>query len=510
MSSENKQSRQRGQLSTKGKVIRGALIAAGGGLLLTACKEPYSTPPAPTPDHSPTASPSVTPSETPTGYMAATDTPSPIPTITDTPTLLPLSSEQSILDTYAKSNSDIQSSFPAWLNLASDEGSGIGTSTQDRIQTYLLTRFSQVEAGNATIATLDRFFAQKNLPVKDLSDRSLNFDWHNGGQGLGFTTNNTDVLRDQQTLLAVQDPERTGNIRPISEQNPDGRYRADTISEARSLERTVLAYVDEYLRLAGLSTSPSTDTRIQAQRKSLFEDIIYGQLGIKAKDDGDGNWTTVNDTFDVCETYTQKTSDNMRSHQSEAVHEVHFSPDQEVMGNGKEEETDTQRDSKDSFEVTMVQDPDNNVLRVDAFDLGNPPDTVNPKLDQLFSDIYNSRVHGGRLVQCAPGATTVVISSTVGVSTRVVMPSLTPKPPVFPSSTPRPEITITQGPTQPRQPQTDTPEPGDTPVDTPDIDVPTEQTTPRPPNTDVPVSTSPFDTPVPENTSVPVVTPVAP
>lgn len=335
---------------------------------------------------------------TPTPVLP-TETPQPTATFTPTETLEPTptatatSSEGNLLDFFAQSSDRIKSDYPAWLNRLGIEVNGINVTSVDKIKDYFLQRELKAEMGSQK---LDRMFGQLNLPVVDLSDRDLNFDWRNGGQGLGFSDKDFGVLRTYSDMKATQEPSGNGVFDSISRKGEDGRNRAWTISPARDFEKTVLSYVDEFLRLNGI-VNPSTNTLIQDQRRNLFEKIVYDELGVKATDP-DGLWQTVNDNFQVCETFTANA--DTRSTQPESLRSVDFNPDLETGTPGPEQDTTSEHDSDNTVLVVMVTD--GTTLRVEVYDLSDPVDPLIPQPD-LVSPDGEPRDFGGRWLPCGPG-----------------------------------------------------------------------------------------------------------
>lgn len=334
------------------------------------------------------------PSSTPT--FEPTDVPTATPT--------PITPDLSLLNSYFSGVAveNVKTDFPAWVNLVGNEQTGVNKTSVAGFKEYFLNRDLVLASGNGQIQKLDRMFGQLSLPVKDAQDRELNFDWRNAGQGLGFSSFDVKVLRNFDSMKAVQEGKGDGIFSSISRRGEDGYYRAWTISDAKDFEKTVLAYVDEYLRINGV-TNPSTNSAVQGERRSLFEGIVYGDLGVKAPDDRDALWQTVNDEFNVCETHT--TDATTRSQQPENLRDVHFDSNQEVLNNGIEEETPNLHDSRDTVIVVMLSD--GGFLRVEVYDLGNPPDPLNPEMDALFGEKNPARDLGARWLPCGEGVPTV-------------------------------------------------------------------------------------------------------
>jgi hypothetical protein len=337
----------------------------------------------PEPTSTPTPSETPNPSSTPTPTLELT--PTNIPTSTSTPE----SHEGIVVENVLRNGEGIKSDFPAFINKLGNESTGVTLVGIDRFKDYFLQRLLKKEAGDGLIQRLDRMFGQLSLPVDDLKDRDLNFDWRNEGQGLGFGLNDLDNLK---TLEEVVDKNES-----ISRRGEDYRYRAWIMTDARGFDSAVLAMVDEKLRIDNPDYSPM-DPSVQATRRALFESVVYGDWGVQAEDDGDERWETVNDKFEVCETHTVIA--RVRSEQSEALRNVLFDPDQEISGNNAEEETIKRRDSDNSVLVAMVYDPVNKFFRVEAYDLSNPPDPLNPNLDPVFPEGNPVSSLGGRWLPC--------------------------------------------------------------------------------------------------------------
>lgn len=366
----------------------------------------------PTSEPDPTSTP--TPSRTPRPSSTLNSTLELTPTNVATLTQTPQSREGIIVEDVLQNGEDTISDFPALKNELGNESTGVTLVGVDRFKDYFLQRLLKKEVGNGLIQRLDRMFGQLSLPVDDLKDRELNFDWRNGGQGLGFDTEDLNILK---TLEEVE-----GRNESISRKGEDGRYRAWIMTDARGMDSAVLAMVDEKLRIDNPSYLPE-DTFVQAIRRSLFEGIVYGDWGVQAEDDGDERWETVNDKFGVCETHTVIA--RVRSEQPERLREVEFNPDQEVEENNKEEETVDKHDSDNSVLVAMVYDSESGTFRVEAYDLSNPPDPLNSNLDPVFPEQNPVRSLGGRWLPCGPS--TVVPS----------VPKDIPTPPVeYPTPVP--------------------------------------------------------------------------
>lgn len=342
--------------------------------------------PAFTPISEPLPSGTPNPSLTPTPTLELT------PTNIPTPTPNPESLEKVVVENVLQNGEGMIGDFPALVNVLGNEKSGVTLVGIDRFKDYFLQRLLKIEMGDGSIQLLDRMFGQLSLPVKDLSDRNLNFDWRNKGQGLGFVL---DDLANLKTLGEV-----AGKNESISKQGEDARYRAWIMTDAKGMDSAVLAMVDEKLRIDNPNYSPD-DSSMQAIRRALFEKIIYGDWGVQAEDDRDGRWETVNDRFKVCETHTTKAEE--RSKQPEKLRNVLFDPDQEITGNYQEEETVSAHDSDNSVLVVMTyskEDGEDSVFRVEGYDLSNPPDPLSPHLDPVFPEIDPVRSLGGRWLPC--------------------------------------------------------------------------------------------------------------
>jgi hypothetical protein len=417
---------------------------------------------------SPTFTPTTTSTETATRTSTSTSTPEPSSTPTPTPT--PESAEGILVEGFSPGGEGTVSEYPAFLNALGDERSGVNLASVDRFKDYWLQRALRVASGNKEIQRLDRMFGQLSLPVKDITDRRLNFDWRNEGQGLGFDVADLAVLRTFEEMKQVQESSGNDVFSPISRKGGDEHYRALTIVDARNFEKVVLAYVDEFLRINGIQ-NPAVNPLIQDERRALFERIIYGDLGV-SETDRDGLWQTVNDKFKVCETFTANAE--TRSDQPENTRRVGFNPDQEVANNGIEEETISNHDSDNDVLVIMVATPNGGYLRVELYDLSNPPDLLNPELNPSLAETDPVRVFGGRLLPCGPGESAPDQEDTP-VPTRTTVPSVTP------ARTQPPQPTRTPGGTG-ATPRVPTPRP--TPKDT-------EEVQPNPPPVE-PINTPSF------------------
>jgi hypothetical protein len=374
---------------------------------------------------------------------------------------------------------------PAWINLMADESTGEAKTSVEAFKDYYLTRLLAKEAGKGNIQQSDRMFGQLSLPVADWTDRSLDFDWQNDGQGFGLGAADLNNLRTVEELQAMQYSAGKDGATVISHAGPEGLQKAWTLANANDFENVVLAYVDNLLTLRGVK-NPATDQSVQAERQGIFNQIVYGDFGVR-EDQKDNNWQTVDDNFAVCETLTGPAS--IRTEQQETTKEVRFDLDQEVLLNGKEEETPSIHDSDNTVLVAMMTD--GHTIRVETFDLSSPPDAQNSGLD-VFSDKADARAFGGRWLPCGQSVVTVTPAPSV--------PGRTPRPPVNPTDTPRviettPVVpTVTEAATQPPQP---TRTPGgdgatpivDTPVNTP---VPTQEVPPTVPPPAEPSSTPAF------------------
>lgn len=390
-------------------------------------QNPHQKDPSPTePNPTPTPSPTETPQPSLTAVLESG------PTSSSTP--IPESLEEKNLNKYLGKGNTLTSDYPAWVNVLGDETTGINLVSVDRFKEYFLVRSLKVESGNDEIQGLDRMFGQLSLPVKNIRDRSLNFDWRNDGQGLGFAVADLSVLRTFEDMANVQGSGEE-SLSPISRLGEDGHYRGWTVVEARDFEKVVLAYVDESLRLEGIK-NPKSDPAIQNRRRALFERIIYGDLGVE-EINSDDLWQTVNDKFKICETFTSKAK--TRSKQPESGRGVLFDPDQEKENNDLEEEVTTKHDSDNDVLVVMVRTPDG-FLRVEVYDLGNYPDPLNPDLNPSLEEDEDSRAHGGRFIPCGPGILTNI--PYIPLTRTPFIPTLTP---TFMSS-------VTPARTQPPQP----------------------------------------------------------
>ena len=258
-------------------------------------------------DSSGTKFPTLEPSQTPfPAKPTEKSTSTPLPTFepSSTPTATPLSPEGIIVQKLVK-NAPI-SDYPALVNALGDETGGGATSqvNVNRFIDYFSNRILGVKLGDTVLQRIDRMFGQLSLPVKDLADRGLNFDWNNGGQGLGFEMKDLETLRTLEDQEQVQNIKGNGVVSPISRLDEDGNRRSMTLTTARDFEKAVLMFVDEHLRLKGIP-NPALDASVQAERRSLFEEIIYGEYGVKEIGQGDGLWQTVSNYFKACETFTK-------------------------------------------------------------------------------------------------------------------------------------------------------------------------------------------------------------
>jgi len=380
-----------------------ALLAAAVGIAGSSACSSKKTPEAvisPVPTGTPLPTPSITPTIEPT------------PTITPIASSTPLSPERELLSMYefhafGQTGEETESDYPAWLNRAGNERTGINLTTVGKLKDYFQERVNSLNYfSDPGMQDLDRMFGQLSRKVVDPTDRSLNFDWNNGGQGLGFTVEDFDVLRTFEEMKGVQEATKDGIFGQISRQSQeDFRYRAWTISEARDFEKTILAYVDEYLRLRGI-VNPAINTSIQTERRRLFEDIVFGDLGVQAPDDMDEYWQTISNDFSVCETFTQAAE--VRSEQPEVLRNVRFDENRETLDNGEEEETVNQHDSRNHLLTILLTD--GSFIRVEVYDLSNPPDPLNPGLDPIFAEGDPARVYGGRWLPCGPGLSVPLVS----------------------------------------------------------------------------------------------------
>jgi hypothetical protein len=359
------------------------------------------------------------PTETPIREAFASTPTLVIPTETSTPTSTEIPTSTPTPTATSELIGEPTSDYPAFLNVLGNELSGVNLVTVDGFKDYWLKRAIKAESGYMIIQRLDRMFGQLSLPVKDILDRDLNFDWRNNQQGLGFDFRDLDVLRTLEAMKQTQEASGSGEFSAISRKGEDGYSRAATIVDARDFEKVVLAYVDEHLRINGIQ-NPAINPLIQDDRRSIFERIVYGDLGVQEQD-RDDLWETVNDKFKVCETYTSE--DRVRTGQPENTRRVEFNPDQEVSNNGLEEETPERHDSDNKVLVIMVETPDG-FLRVEVYDLSNPPDPLNPDLDPALAETDPVRAYGGRWLPCG-----------VGISDKFPSQISTP-PPSFPSPVP--------------------------------------------------------------------------
>lgn len=416
-------------MNTEGKLL-GALAISF--LYLAGCSsKPDQVTAAVLPTETSTSSPTPTPTptETPLSTPTSTETPTPTPT----PTPFPL-------------NENKLTNYLAGFNQLADERTGESITTKEVFKAYFREREVLVD-NNQPIVKFDRMFAQLSLPVKNFRDRSLNFDWNNGGQGLGFSSKDFSV---------------PGELK----QGDDDYRRAWLLTEARNADAAVLIHVDNWLKLNDLKPQ---DDSVQVLRKQTFRRIIFGDLGVVeigvAEDD---NWKTVNDRFDIaCSTYTEDASE--RSKQPEVTRRLFFNPDQEDSNNDQEDEGKTNLDSDDYVLVVSIVSPDNKILRVEVYTLSNTPDMLVEGQDyQDQVEAEYSSASGYRWLPCGVGAPAP--TSTPGKTEQPWEKTPTPTIPSYPSSTPQnPEPTATPGPPPegtPTQPVPPGPEPS-TPVPTP-------------------------------------------
>ncbi|MCX6816575.1 MAG: hypothetical protein NTZ93_01785 [Candidatus Beckwithbacteria bacterium] len=405
-------------MSKEGTVFVDFLLISS---LLVGCSKLTPTP-AEAVTATPTPTPTGVPTEIPTRTFIPTETPTPTPT--PTATLFPLD-ERTLTD------------YLAFTNQLVDERTGESITASETFKAYFAER--EVLAGKGlTIVKFDRMFAQLFLPVKNFSDRNLNFDWNNGGQGLGFSSQDFPVLRTLNEALSAQ-----GDF--FRQDAADHYQRAWLLTEARNADAAVLAQVDNWLKLNDLD--PQSDS-VQALRKQTFRRIIYGDLGVEAGDDGDNDWKTVNDRFAIaCSTYTKAAS--KRSSQPETSRRLSFNPDQEILNDGQENEGKTNLDSDDSVLVVSVVSADGKTLRVEVYTLSNTPDELNQFQDQ--AEVAAVSASGYRWLPCGVSAPAATFTPTSGQPQQP--PENTPE-----ISTPTPTPTNTGTPT-PTIPETPTPAP---------------------------------------------------
>ncbi|OGM58804.1 hypothetical protein A3A75_00235 [Candidatus Woesebacteria bacterium RIFCSPLOWO2_01_FULL_39_10] len=344
-------------------------------------------------------------------------------------------------------------------NNAGDERTGVNLVSRASFASYWRGRENEVET-NPHITKQDRMYAQLSLPVKDLSDRDLDFDWRNGGQGLGFTGSDLTGLRTTEQLQRDQWESGTDQISPISRKGEDGNYRAWTLTNGRRLDTVLLSYVDEYLRIQG-SDNPVTDKDVQAQRRSLFTELVDNYLGIK-ESNTDGRWQTINDKFDACSTFSIPAA--TRVEQEEGVYQVSFEPEQETTGDGMENETVDKVDTDNSFLVAMVISNDG-TFRIEAYELDNRPDPENPSLDPENEGVQQGRVFGGRFLPLCDAERNPL--SLFIPETEEPEDDETPVPGLTPPATPTRPATVTPVRTQPIPTPRITPTPPATATDEP-------------------------------------------
>ncbi len=355
-------------------------------VLVTACSIGAA---APSPDQQalPTGSPMPDLSHTAT-LTATADaflTPlAPLMSLTPTAALL---IDSYTLNNYINNGPDnILSDYPSWVNASTDESSGVALTTTDNIKEYFANRADSA-AANPSIEALDRMFAQLSLPINPdvFKQRQLNHDWT--GFGMGFSESHLSLLKPLEELQQKQ-----ANGEWIGALDPDQYSRAWTLTNARNIDKAVLLFVDEFIRM---------NPELGGQRLALFDRITKGDFGIKEQPD-DNDPLTINDQYSACETYSGPAA--TRSRQPELARGVQFNPDQEISNNGREDETILAHDSDNSMVLAMVADNANNILWVEARDLASFPDQLNVGLDSVFDGKYPGRWHGGRLVPCGVGA----------------------------------------------------------------------------------------------------------
>lgn len=399
-------------MNTEGKLL-GALAISF--LYLAGCSsKPDQVTAAVLPTETPTSSPTPTPTPTETPLSTPTPTETPTPTLTPTPTPFPL--DEGKLTNYL-----------AGFNQLADERTGESITSKEVFKAYFREREVLVD-NNQPIVKFDRMFAQLFLPVKNFRDRSLNFDWNNSGQGLGFSNEDFSVLRTLDDLSSMQGE--------FFRKGEDNYQRSWLLTEAHNADAAVLAQVDNWLELNG--KDPQGDS-VQALRKQTFRRIIFGDLGVievgVAEDD---NWETVNDLFDIsCSTYTETAG--QRSKQPEASRRLSFKPEQEDKTTSKEDEGKTNLDSDDYVLVVSVVSPDNKILRVEVYTLSNTPDELNQVQDQ--AEAVDVSAAGYRWLPCGVGGPKP--TSTPGKTEQT--PEKTPTPPYTPTPyhTPTPVPTNT-------------------------------------------------------------------
>lgn len=427
-----------GRLST-GKAIMLVFLAT----LLTGCGVAAATQSldqTPLPTFSPPGSP--TPESTHTATVTATQLAtltSLAPILSLTPTIAAgIFAEQQMInfDRLAPI-----SEYPGLLNAAGDESTGESFTTVLQVQDYFNARAD----AEPKIQQLDRAFGQLSLSVNpdQFKQRQLGLGWD--GYGLGFSSADLPKLNATEMIFQA---------------DSDGYSRAWALTNAKGLEGMI------YDGIVKFFTDVKKINPTNAQIQALFNQIIFGDFGIKAVDDGDGNPFTLNDHFTACQTYTGKA--HTRLAQPEQARSVTFDPNVEITGNGVEEETVNRHDADNSVMVTMVTD--GNTLWAEVFEAGNDPDPLNIGLDS-FGEKAGSRVSWKRLVPCGVSAPAATV--TPGETKPWEKTPIPPTPgPTYPSSTPQnPELTATPGPPPkgtPTQPVPPGPEP-ETPVQTPII-----------------------------------------
>ena len=334
---------------------------------------------------------------------AATETPTATVTATPdfpTPSITPLSEPTPTPETLP--GEDFITQYLGFKNSLVNETTGESKTSVEAFKDYFLSL-----GGRSTV--FDRMYAQLTLPVKDFSDRATNFDWRSEGQGLGFTPADLQVLTTLDNL-------------PQFRLGEDNYYRGLILTPGRTFDAAVLTTVDNWLKTRGY-TDPVNDASVQALRRQTFERIVYVDLGVSAAADGDDQWQTVNDRFDIaCSTYTALAE--QRSQQSETTRPLHFDPDQEIIGDGQENEGVTELDSDTSVLVVGVVSPQGN-LRVEVYTLSNSPDQLNDSQDK--AEEAGVSASGYRWLPC-------------GIAVATATPTLRPtnQPGVEVTSTPRP------------------------------------------------------------------------
>lgn len=324
----------------------------------------------------------------------------------------------------------------------------------------------------------DFMWAGLSQPVKDIRDRGLDFHKRNGGQGLGFTSDDLSVLR-----TIDDNDDKISKREGIGHLGKDDNLRVWMIGSANQADKAILDLVKSSMINQGLD--PDAPENLGLLQGEFFR--IIDELGI-IPTGTTGEWWTVtsNGRFDVsCSTYAADAP--QRSQQSEASRLLSFYPQQEGLNDGDEDEQVTKLDARDSILVTGVITPDG-YLRVEVYTLANTPDPLNKLQD--FAEETGVSASGYRWLPC-------------GVS--FVSPTSTETP--IPGFTPLPSVEITPTPTNTPKPPTPTlkpsatpqgPEPTATPQETKPAGTPTQPVpTGTEPSTPVPTPTNPVNTRTP-------------